>query len=283
MDETGALDLPISLYSIGIVLLVSLLKIKGNRLLSNFSILLGLVVGWIGFALLFPNDLKDIAHSGGFSLSLFPLGQPNLEWGIVIVAFIAVMMNLTNTMASIKSGSELLDEKRTTKDYRCSIAITAIFTMFGTGFGLVPYTPFTSSIGFLQSTRIFDRKPFILGGVILTVIGLVPIIGSLLATMPITVGNAVLFVAYLQLFGTAYSSLNGVVFNSNTIFRIAVPLLVGISIMNVSPQIFNSLPAILRPFLSNGLIMGVIISIVLEKMVNWSKYETIENNISANQ
>ncbi|WP_042348384.1 uracil/xanthine transporter [Bacillus massiliigorillae] len=277
IDETGTINLPISLLSIAIVLLVSILKVKGNQFLSNFSILIGLGIGWLLFALCFPNNIAEVTQSSGDTFAFFPLGAPNLEIGIVIITYIAVMLNLTNTMASIKAGSELINEIRGDRHYRCSMAITSIFTMIGTCFGLVPYTPFTSSIGFLQSTRIFDRKSFILGGAILAIIGSIPIIASLLATMPITIGNAVLFVAYLQLFGTAYSSLNGKTFNSNTIFRIAVPLLVGVSLMNVSPEIFNSVPIIIRPFLSNGLIMGVLISVILETIVKWSKYDVFEN------
>lgn len=151
--------------------------------------------------------------------------------------------------------------------------ITSISTIIGSGFGLVPYTPFTSTIGFLQSTRIYERKPFFIGGALLTIIGIVPILGSFLSMLPVTVGNAVLFVAYMQLFGTAFSSLNGKTFNSNTIFRLAAPVLIGISIMNISPAIFSELPVLIQPFLANGLIMGVIISIILEKGVNWLKYE----------
>lgn len=146
----------------------------------------------------------------------------------------------------------------------------------GSGFGLVPYTPFTSSIGFLQSTRILMRTPFFIGGALLTVIGLIPHLGSWLAGMPVTVGNAVLFVAYLQLFGTAFNSLSGKVFNSDTIFRLAAPVLIGISLMNTPAAVFAELPVLIQPFLSNGLLMGVLISILLEKMVNWSAFEQLE-------
>ncbi|PLT33203.1 uracil/xanthine transporter [Bacillus sp. V5-8f] len=275
--DNGTIDIAISLLSVAIVVLVSVLKIKGNKALSNFSILIGLLVGWLVYALLFPNEIKQPPQSGGFSFSLFPLGKPNLQFGIIGVTFFACVMNLTNTMASIKAGAAITQENPTAKQYRSSMAVTSVFTAIGTGFGLVPYTPFTSSIGFLQSTRIFERKPFFIGGGLLTLMGLVPVLGSFLSTMPVTIGNAVLFVAYLQLFGTAYSSINGSTFNSNTIFRLAAPLLVGISLMNCPASMFTSLPMFIQPFISNGLIMGVLLSIVLEKFVNWQEYELERN------
>jgi xanthine/uracil permease len=279
ITEQGTIDIPVSLFSVGIVILVSLIKLKGNTVISNFSILIGLIIGWGLYELIFFNQADSVSQASGFAFTLFPLGKPNLEVGIIAVSFFAGMLNLSNTIASISAAQKLFNKKAVVKQYSHSIFITCIFSVVGTGFGLVPFTPFTSSIGFLQSTRIFDKKSFFIGGGLLTIIGLIPALGSLLASMPITVGNAVLFVAYLQLFGTAFSSLNGKEFNSNTIFRLAAPVLIGISLMNVSPALFKNLPVLIQPFISNGLIMGVLLSIILEKCINWSAFEQMPGTI----
>lgn len=276
LTENGTINLPISLFSLGIVIFVSVMKLKGSKTISNFSILFGIIVGWIFYNVLFVNDMTSASHSSNSTFTLFPLGNPNFEIGIVAVTFFAVMLNLTNTVASISSGDILYNKHSSDKNYRNSIFITTIFSIIGTGFGLVPFTPFSSSIGFLQSTRIFQRAPFFLGGGLLAVVGLIPMLSTFLATMPITVGNAVLFVAYLQLFGTAFSSLDGRAFNSNTIFRLAAPILVGISLMNTPTIVFSNLPIFIQPFVTNGLIMGVLISILFEKLINWSTLEQLE-------
>ncbi len=271
----GTLDIPVSLLSVFIVILVILLKIKGNTLISNFSILIGIVVGWILYVLLFPGQTTS-ANLNGNTFTLFPLGKPNLELGIIIVTFFAGLLNISNTVASIDSAARIFNDKVKFVQYRKSMFLTGIYSIFASGFGLVPYTPFTSTIGFLQSTRIYDRKPFYLGGALLTIMGLIPIFGSFLATMPITIGNAVLLVSYLQLFGTAYSSLNGATFTSNSIFRFAIPLLFGVSLMNLPVEIYSSLPALIQPFISNGLIMGMLLSIIFELAFKWERLEPAE-------
>jgi xanthine/uracil permease len=276
LTNDGTINIPMSLFSLAIVILVSVLKLKGKKMLSNYSILIGLIVGWIFYDILFVDKVAMITQSNHLTFTLFPLGKPNLELGIIVVTFFAGMMNLTNTVASISTSENLFKQETPTKQFRNSIFITSIFSIIGSGFGLVPFTPFSSSIGFLQSTRIFQREPFFIGGALLTLMGLVPMFGSFLATMPISVGNAVLFVAYLQLFGTAYSSLEGEIFNSNTIFRLAVPVLVGISLMNMPHAQFSNLPILIQPFITNGLIMGVLISIIFERIVNWTLFEKIE-------
>ncbi|WP_338753367.1 uracil/xanthine transporter [Bacillus sp. FJAT-52991] len=266
---SGGLDIPVSLFSMAIALLVAVLKIKGKGAVSNFSILIGIVTGWILYRLLFPAD--ELATGGTASFSLFPLGKPNLEWGIIATTFIACMLNMSNTIAAVQAASSFYKEQPTNKQFNRSFSLTGIYTVLTAPLGLVPYAPFASSLGFLESTRIFDRRPFIIGGLLFSVLGLIPAASNFFATLPITVGNAVLFIAYLQLFGTALQSLQGTQFNSNTIFRIAVPILVGISLMTLDPVVFSTLPIFLQPLISNGLMVGVLLSIGLELFVRWDK------------
>ncbi|MFD6439075.1 uracil/xanthine transporter [Peribacillus sp. NPDC060186] len=276
ITEEGEINIPVSFLSLGIVILVSILKLKGSKNISNFSILIGIIVGWIFYSLLFPDTGAETGTTS-VSFSFFPLGVPNLEFGIIAISFFAGLLNLCNTFASIQAASELMGDDASHKQYRNSLFMTGGFTIFSPVLGLVPYTPFTSSIGFLQSTQIYERRPFLIGGMLLTIIGLIPPFISFLATMPITIGNAVLFVAYLQLFGTAFNSVKGQYFTSDTIFRLAVPVLIGVSLMNILPNAFANIPMLLQPFLTNGLIMGVLISILLEKTVNWKSYEQLQD------
>jgi xanthine/uracil permease len=281
ISEDGRLVLPVSLFSISIAVLVSLLKIKGTPLLSNFSILIGMVAGWIGYLLLFPSESTGSAAQGSSFFMLFPFGAPNLNTGIVFITFLASFMNLSNTIASVQAASQLFEESPSEKRYTRSYLLSGMYSIVGAFSGLVSYAPFASSIGFLESTRIFYLRSFLIGGALMSLLGIVPFLGGILATLPITVGNAVLFTAYLQLFGTSLKSLQGTVFNSVTIYRLAAPVLVGISIMNMSPRIFTSFPVFIQPIVSNGFIMGVLISIALEKLVNWEKEEEINRRESA--
>ncbi|WP_141992094.1 solute carrier family 23 protein [Bacillus sp. B4EP4a] len=73
----------------------------------------------------------------------------------------------------------------------------------GAALGLIPYRPYTSSIGFLESTKILDRVALIIRGALFTFLGFVPALGALFSTIPVRKGSAVLFMAYIQLFGTA--------------------------------------------------------------------------------
>src|SRR5699024_11616544 len=82
---------------------------------------------------------------------------------------------------------------------------------------------------------------------------------------------AVLFVAYLQFFGTALSYFQDVSFNTLNVYRVAIPAFVGMILMTFPDYYFDTIPTILRPFLSNGLLVGVLLALLLENIINWDK------------
>ena len=206
-------------------------------------------------------------------LNLFPWGEPTFSLGLIIFAVLTGLVNTTNTVASIKGFEPMVNATTSDNQYRRSFVLTGINSVVSGAFGMVPYAPYISSIGFLQSTLIFQTLPMIIGAAMFIVLGLVPALSQFFTTLPISVGNAVLFVAYLQLFSGALSNLNGINFTPKTIYRIAAPVLLGISIMNIPVEMFGSIPLLVRPLLSSGLLMGIILAIILENTINWSKLD----------
>ncbi|MCM3413715.1 uracil/xanthine transporter [Metabacillus litoralis] len=278
MTPEGKLDLPISLFSLGVVLLVCLLKIKGKAVISNFAILIGIVIGWIFYIILFPAE-QNLMTQSSTNLHLFPLGAPNLNIGIIAITFLASIINLSNTIASVTTSSAMFHDEYCQNRFDRSYLLNGAYSIVAALFGLVSYAPFASSIGFLESTRIFQLRPYLIGGGLMILLGSVPFLGNLLATLPVTVGNAVLFVAYFQLFGTSLRSIRDQTFNSITIHRLAVPVLVGVCIMNMDPELFTTLPTLIRPLISNGFIMGVLLSIFLEMFVKWEPEKISMNEV----
>lgn len=269
INDNGKLDLPISLFSIVIVIFVCLLNILGKKAISNFSILIGMIVGWIGYDILFPENIAMASQAS--SLTLFPFGQPNLQVSIILITFLGCLVNLSNTRTTVEATSKILNETASSHQYKSSYLLTGLYAALAPVFGLISYSPYASSIGFLESTKMVNKRPFLVGGGLMVLLGIIPALGSLLATLPITIGNAVLFVAYLQLFGTSIKSLNGYQFTSKTIYRLAIPILVGVSIMTLDSEVFTSLPIYLQPLFGNGFIVGVLLSVFIEKLIKWDK------------
>lgn len=264
------IDLPTTVLSIALIILVVVLNIKGPGLIKNFSILIGIVVGWIVYVLIFPSSPVEVVTETKI-FNLFPWGEPNFNISLIIFTVLTGLVNTTNTIASIKGIEPMIEKKTTDNQYRRSFLLTGFNSVVSGSFGMVPYAPYISSLGFLQSTRMYQTLPMIIGAAMFIVLGLVPPLSRLFTTMPVSVGNAVLFVAYLQLFNGALNHLKGIQFNSKTIYRIAAPVLLGLAIMNIPTEMFESIPLIVRPLVSSGLLVGILLAVILENVIKWDK------------
>ncbi|MCM3129167.1 purine/pyrimidine permease [Paenibacillus sp. MER 78] len=86
---------------------------------------------------------------------------------------------------------------------------TNLFSVLGGCLGLIPFGTFASSIGFLENTKVLRRAALLAGALMFIIVGVFPSLSGWLAKLPLTVGNAVLFAAYLQMFGTAIRTFQG--------------------------------------------------------------------------
>jgi xanthine/uracil permease len=261
----------VAVLSVALAVLVLILSIWGRGLISNFALLIGIIVGWIAFRLLFPGQAPTLVPADNASFALFPLGNIAINIGLITTIVLAGLISLSNTYASFEGVETQFSIPVSPAQYRRSFIITGFSSLIAGLLGLVPYAPYTSSLGFLRATRLLNRAPFLLGAGLFILLGAVPALGQLFATLPVSVGDAVLFVAYLQLFGAALSTLDGITFSFKTINRLAAPVLVGFSLLTLPATVFNSVPAIVRPLLQNGLVMGILLAMVMEHAVRWER------------
>ncbi|QQK78388.1 uracil/xanthine transporter [Salicibibacter cibarius] len=265
-----AIDLPISLLSIIIVLIVIIISAKAPAKYRPYGLLIGILIGWLAYNLLFSAE-ATVTNITGFQFDIFILGAPDFHWGIILTAVVTGLLNLANTFGSLKGTEPLYNIDTTKSDYRRSFSITGTTTTIAGVIGLVPYAPYVSSIGFLSQTRILQTLPFMLAGVMFVSVGAVPLFASIFATIPLSVGSAVLFVAYLQLFLSAFGFFKQIDYTSTNVYRTAIPVFTGVIIMTMPGTYFSSLPELWQPLLSNGLLVGLILAIVLEMVIPWDR------------
>jgi xanthine/uracil permease len=276
-NQDGRWDLPVAALSMLVIVLVAFVHIRGKGKLGQYSLLSGIVVGWIAYALLFGQE-SSMNAAGASVLSIWqwmPWGTPGLAPGIIMVGLLAGLVNMTNTLTSLAAASKLYGRESTKGQHIRSLLATNLFSIAAACFGLIPFGTFASSIGFLENTKVLRRAALFVGSALLIIVGIVPQLSGWLSQLPMSVGSAVLFAAYLQMFGTALRSFQGTAFNAKTIYRVALPVLTGISIMNVPASAFANFPPLLTPIVSNGLVIGVIFVILLEAFVRWEKYEVV--------
>ncbi len=263
LNTSVSIDVKVSCFSFILATMTILIHVKGKGIISSLNLLIGMIVGWIVAVLLFPTEATETIQTTPF-LTWFPWGQPTFEWGIVISVVITGLLNTTNTIATLKGAEDIYKQQTTAGQYRASFFLTGLLSTISGFLGLVPYAPYASSLGFLQSTGIRQRAPFFIGSLLFIFLGMVSELSAFFSTIPQSVGNTVLFVAYLQLFRSALRNIEGLTFEPKTVYRIALPSLIGLSIMSLPAATFATLPTLLQPLLSNGMLIGILAALFME-------------------
>lgn len=269
-SDHAHIDLNISLISFIMMLLIILVNVVMPSKISKYSLLIGIVVGW-GVYSIFLGEEETMKNSATFQFEWFLLGRPAWNIGIIVVAVITGLLNLANTFGALKGTEELYKQETSRRQYSASLIISGIFTGISGLFGLVPYAPFVSSIGFLKQSGIINRLPFMIGGFLFLLMGVFPPAAHFFSNIPLSIGSTVLFVSYLQLLLSSFEFFKKVQLNKRNIYRSAVPIFIAVVVMTLPGEYFSSFPAVIQPFISNGLLVGISLSLIMENMIDWDK------------
>src|SRR5690606_6427514 len=187
----------------GTLLVVLLLSKVGNAAISRMSILLAIVLGTVAAVLLGMADFSQVGHGAIFA---FPqplaFGWPVFEIGGIISMTIVVLVILTETTADILAVGEIaktkVDSKRIADGLRADMASSVVAPIFNT----FTQSAFAPNVGLVAITGITSRFVVAAGGGILVVLGLLPILGRVVAAIPMPVLGG----AGIVLFGTVAAS-----------------------------------------------------------------------------
>src|SRR5437879_8760801 len=88
LTDGSSIQPTVALLSLGLVILVLVLNIWGRGLVSNFALLIGIIVGWITFRLLFANQPSTLVPAGSALFAIFPWEGPRSTPGILLPFFL---------------------------------------------------------------------------------------------------------------------------------------------------------------------------------------------------
>ncbi len=277
----GMLGLPFGLYTglvtihypaffwaLAVLMLIIIIIAFLPPAIGKYALLIGTLVGWGGYSWWFIADAEPIK---GADWVLFPLGWPqDLHWGIVISAILTGLVNVSNNFAAIR-GTDIFyaGGPAGRRIFRRSFMVSGGLTCLAAPLGVVPFSPFVSSIGLLTQTQDSSRHSFIIGSMIFLVVGMVTPLAQFFCSIPLTVSSAVMLASYLPLLFSSVLFINKIELNSRNIYRLAVPLFLGVFLMSMPSSFWQGVPITIRPLFSNGLLVGVLVAVFVENIIPW--------------
>ena len=262
----------ITLARSGLVILVTvLIAARGPRRFRSLSLLAGLVAGWL-LALAFgAAGLPGVAVPPAAGLAL-PAWGVSFNLGVVVTCIFAGLVNTTNTVATVRAVSQasattgpvLVDAPPRLFD-RANL-VTAVGNTIAGLTGSLGLISLSSSAGVVRLTRSSKRAPFAAACLITGAVAAAPPTAGILASIPASVAAASLLVTTVQLMAMGLEDLRPTAGLDLETVWVAVPLLLGLAILSLPAATFRSTPSILRLLLGNGLVVGVVVAIVMDRI-----------------
>ncbi|MEU9077312.1 nucleobase:cation symporter-2 family protein [Kitasatospora sp. NPDC004745] len=257
-----------SMRAIGLAAITLVAVVLFNRLLRGFwqqlSLLLGLALGTLIALPLGLADFGAVRDAKVFALpSPFHFGAPQFDAAAIASLCIVMVVSMTESTADMLALGKIVDREADEPTLAAGLRADGLATALSPVFNGFAASAFAQNIGLVALTKIRSRFVVAAGGGILILLGLFPVLGSVVSLVP----QPVLGGAGIVLFGTVAASgirtlaEAGMESSSNTIL-VSVSLGVGIIPIAV-PTFYDSFPEAVRTLMHSGISAGCVMAVLL--------------------
>ncbi len=248
----------------GVVIVVTLgVKFFMRGFMSIAAVLIGLLVGYLVALMTGGVSFGGVGNASWFALpSPFKFGF-ELNWPIVIgmclMAVVSAIETVGDTSGITKGGA---GREATNEEIRGATFADGLGTAIAGVFGGLPNTSFSQNVGLVAMTGVMSRHVVTIGALFLIAAGLVPKVGAVINTIPITVLGGGVIVMFGMVASAGVRMLADVDWNRRNMVIFAVSLSLGLGLQQV-PEALSGLGTTAQILMTSGLLPAAIIAIVL--------------------
>ncbi|WP_024800648.1 nucleobase:cation symporter-2 family protein [Nocardia sp. BMG51109] len=253
----------------GVILLILVLMRFGRGFLGQSAVLIALLLGTGVAALLSMTDFAGVGGADWFGLPrLFLFGAPSFPIAGIISMCLVMLVIYTESTAYMLAVSETTGQRVGPRRLARGLAadgVSALLAGFLTSF---PDTIFAQNVSLVRMTGITSRRVVGVAGGILVVLGLVPKMGEVVASLPTVVIGAVSLVMFASVAGVGIATLSQVDFSVGNNLLIVSPA-VGIGMIPiVAPDVYAELPSAAKIIFGSAATSTVIVAFLLNLIFN---------------
>ncbi len=268
-DFGSTANIGLAAFTLVTVLLLSKL---GNASISRLSILLAMIIGTLAATAFGMADFSQVLD-GPLVAMPQPLhfGMPEFHIAAILSMLIVIIVTLVETSADILAVGEIIDTKVDSKRLGNGLRADMISSSLAPLFGSFTQSAFAQNVGLVAVTGVKSRYVVATAGLILVTLGLLPVMGRLIAAVP----TAVLGGAGVVLFGTVAAAgirtLAQVEYRNN-MNLIIVATSIGFGMIPIAaPSFYHHFPAWVETIFHSGISSAAIMAILLNLLFNHLK------------
>lgn len=263
----GAKDFgALSNISIAVVVLISILAV--NKYLrgfwGNISVLIGLIVGFLLSVALDKVNLSGVANASWVAIvQPFWFGMPEFEVGPALTLCVVMFVVMVESSGMFIALGEVTQRPVTPADLTRGLRADGLATVIGGIFNTFPYTSYSQNVGLVSMTGVYSRWVVAVSGAILVVLGLLPKMATVVASIPVAVLGGAGIAMFGMVAATGIKILSRVNFESrNNLLIVAISIGLGL-IPLVSPNFFDEFPRWTSALTHSGITLTAITAVLL--------------------
>jgi len=227
-----------------------------------------MLAGSVLWFLVDPQSMEAPAVVGPAPLSGFFRGLTamQIDAGVLISFLFCYVALLVNDLGSIESMNALLESEKGETRISRGVLVTGLANVAAGFLGVIGPVNFSLSPGVIVATGCASRIAMFPAAALLLILSFSPAAIGVLSNIPaVVVGTMLLYVLSLQISAglvMAFEAAGGFKIADGLV--IGLPLLLSTIIAFLPAPVLETFPAVLRPIVGNGFIVGVAASLIME-------------------
>ncbi|MEU9319867.1 nucleobase:cation symporter-2 family protein [Streptomyces sp. NPDC048295] len=246
------------------LVVILLIQRFGRGFVKQVALLLGLLIGTLAAI---PFGMADFGTLGSAPVAALPtpfaFGAPAFQPAAIISLCLVTLVLMTESSAGMLAIGEICGRETDGRTITRGLRTDGIATLLGPVFGGFPTSAFAQNVGVVSLTKVRSRYVVAAAGGALLVLGVFPVLGAVVSTVPMPVlgGAGIVLFGSIAVSGIRTLSEAGLDDSSNIIL-VAVSLGAGI-IPLAAPTFYADFPAWAQTVLGSGISAGALVAVSL--------------------
>ena len=256
-----------------VVLLTILLLLRfGAGFVRNTAVLTGILVGYAITLALGWGDLAGLADQPWFAvITPFQFGIPRFDAVACLSMCLVMIVVMIESTGMFLALGAMVNRPVGPADLTRGLRADGVGTLIGGIFNTFPYTSFSQNVGLVGVTGVASPTVCVAGGVIMLLLGLLPKVAFVAASIPQAVLGGAGVVMFGMVAATGIRILASVDYERFRGNAIIVAVSVGIGMIPlVAPTLFHAAPDMLRTLLDSGILLASVTAVALNAFFNGS-------------
>jgi xanthine permease len=265
-DDFGApRNLLLGLLTVVVTVAVYVL---GRGLWSSLSVLVGLAVGTVAALLTGTTDLSGVGDAAWVGLATpLAFGAPQFHVVPILIMSLAMLVILAETTGNMLAIGQIVDVRVDRRRLGDAFRADGLSTMLGGLYNGFALNAFSQNTGLIAMTKVRSRYVVATAGAIMIVLGLLPKVGAVIATIPPAVLGGGAIVMFGMTTAAGIQELARVRYaGTNNALVVAVSISVGVLPM-ASPELFGRIEGPLSMVLESGIFLGALTAVLLNAVL----------------